>query len=581
MESATHYKNGKSKAKNPRKIQFNPGQLKMDIEESKAFAKFLRKRPNLVESSQELYKSHATTYCYFHQKKIDDLIEEYKQDQKVEHEDYDDYQVYIDIIDYLNHSKANKQAKSTILGKLKRIKSFLKENNVKIPEELRYDLRRYDDSEGYYTKQDLPNKQTMRTIINGANPKHKAIFAFVYTTGSGRSETANLTVTNFINGLKEFCNNQDDPKEIIKELDGNTIQKKIIDSKKVEIPVVPKIKMKRQKTNKPYYTITTPECVQIIIDYIKTDFSILDHYNAYENDFDERGRLFGLQAGAVGNAFKETNLKYGFGKRGRYNFFGCHRVRHNHYTQINNPNLANALEGRVVKDKITKTYDHNLDDPEYLREQYKDHMHKFEIFDHYDVAVRDEEIQRLQEENKQLKEQIAKTNKAVEDLGQKIDSNRTNIPTHKVRDIISNYLASIDELNNDRASLLNLMVLDYVKNNPNEFKDTDDYLFNLVSKLDIQIELSNKDIPQQHHDLAKKIKPENIDPQMIIYIDELLTILNKNKGLIKRVGNIDTVKFDYVAEDYLIDQKIDYENCTAEDNVRIAGEIFLKYMDTN
>ncbi len=564
MESATHYRNGRSKAKNPRKIQYDPDWLRKNVRESKALSKFLRGKIDFKDSSRDLYISHITTFCYFLQETIDELVAKYKKDQKElsKEEDYDeeDLQAYIDLTEYAQHAATNKQAKSTIQGKVKRVKTFLKKNGITIPY-IDIRLQTYDDSEGYFTKKDLPDKETMQTIITNANPKHTAIFAWVYTTGSGRSETANVKVKDILESLEEFCNSTD-PKMMIKELQGKCAEKE----------VVPIVKMKRQKTGKPYYTVTTPECIELIISYINTDLSILDN---------PEGRLFGIQAGAVGNAFKDTNLKYGFGKRGRYNFFGCHRLRHNHYTQINNPNLANALEGRVVKDKITKHYDHNLDDPEYIREQYKDHMYKFEIFDHYDITIRDEEIQKLQEENKRLKEQIAKTNKAVEDLGQKIDGDRTNIPFHKIRDIITTYLTSIDETDNDRATLLNLMVLDYVKNNPNEFKDTDEYLYDLVSKLDIQIELSNKNIQQQHLDLAKKIEPENIDPLMIMFIEHMLNILNENKGLIKRVGHIDTFKFDYVAENYLVNQKIDYENCTQEDTERIAGEIFIKYLETN
>ena len=398
MESATHYRNGKSKAKNPRKIKYNPGQLKMDIEESEALQRFLRKRLSFAKSSEELYKSHVTTYCYFHQKKIDELIEIYLEDQQNPPEDDEDFKVYNDILDYAKHSIDNKQAKSTILGKVKRIKTFLKDNKVIIPE-IRIDLSKYDDTEGYYTKRDLPDKKTMQLVINGSNFKYKAMYAFAYTTGSGRSEIANLKVIDFINAISEFCQT-DKPKDMINELDGHTRDKENL--------VVPAIRMTRQKTHKPYYTVTTPECVQMIIDYIKTDYSILDNLD---------GRLFGIQAGAVGNAFKETNLKYGFGKRGRYNFFGCHRLRHNHYTQINNNALACMLEGRNAKDKIDNIYNHN-DDPEMLIQEYKNHMHKFEIFDKYELQINSEAMEKLQNENEELREKIAEYENTIEDLKQ-------------------------------------------------------------------------------------------------------------------------------------------------------------------
>ena len=540
-----------------------------DIKESKAFRKFLKGKISFEESSEKVYLSKMATYCYFHQEFVDDIVKRYKKNQKEldEDEDEEDLEVFGDLTDFGKHCVKNKQAKSTIRDKIKRVRIFLIKNGVKVPK-IDDSLKNYDDSEGYYTKKDLPDKESMKTIINGAKHRYKAIFSFVYTTGSGRSETANVTIKSFLEGISEFCETTE-PRAMIKELDGHTAEKEVI----------PLIKMTRKKTGKPYYTVTTPEVVQFIIDYFKTDLSVLDNVD---------GKLFGVVPGTISEAFKSTNIKYGFGKRGRYNFFGCHRLRHNHYTQIDNPNLANALEGRVVRDEIGQRYDHNLDDPEYLREKYKDHMHKFEIFDHYDITIRDEEVRRLQEENEELRKQIAKTQEAVEDLGYKIESNRTNIPYHKVHNAITSYLKSIDVMDNNRASLLNLMVLDYVKSNPNEFKDDEEYLLDLVKKLDIKIELSSKDIIQQHIELAQNMDYDDIDPAFIMFLDELVGIIQKNEAVMKRVGFINVDKFDYVAESYLVNSKIipdiskvDLSQFTQDDKERIAGEILIRYIDTD
>ena len=82
MESATHYRNGKSKAKNPRNIKYEPEWLRKDIRESNALSKFVRGKIGFRESSKELYITHIATYCYFHQKTIGELIKEYKENQK-------------------------------------------------------------------------------------------------------------------------------------------------------------------------------------------------------------------------------------------------------------------------------------------------------------------------------------------------------------------------------------------------------------------------------------------------------------------------------------------------------------------
>ena len=357
MKDPRYYDNGNSKAKNPNKIKYSPNDLKKDIINSKALDEFLDERINFKKSSKDMYIYQVATYCYFHQKRIDDLIKEYKSNQNESIKREKDYKVRNDIKQYAKHMINNSQAKNTILNKIKRIKIFLKDNGVYIPN-LNIDLTKYKDTKGFFTKRDLPTKEMIKLAINDANLKHKAIFAWVYTTGSARQETALLTVQRFLDGISEFCESNS-PRAMIEELDGKTDDENNM--------VVPIIYMEREKTVYPYYTVTTPECVQIIIDYIKSKPSLLNNTEQ---------TLFGIQPDAISSAFKSTNLKFGWGKKGRYNYFGCHRLRHNHFTQIKDKNLANRLEGRRVKDKITQTYDHN-DDPEELRNGYIEEMISF------------------------------------------------------------------------------------------------------------------------------------------------------------------------------------------------------------
>ena len=569
MNSQTLYSNGNSKAKDPSNIKYEFNFLKEGIKESKVFNKFIRKKIAIKEETKQIYLTHITTYCYFLQEPIEHMIKRYKKNQKelAEDEDEDDLEVVFDLIDYVNHGIENKLAKTTIQNKIKRVSGFLRKSGITVPK-IDTELKSYHDDRSYFTRKDLPDKETIKTVVSESKAKYKAIFAFMYVSGTGRAETVDLTVKSFIDGIGEFSEKKN-PRDILKDIDGHVIEKEVI----------PIIRLKRRKTGRPYFTVITPEATQMIIDYIKTDLLLLDNL---------KSSLFGISRITLGRKFQDVNLKHSWGKRGRNNFFSPHRLRHNHYTQINNPALANALEGRVNKDIIDNTYGHNLDDPDYVREQYKDHMYKFEIFDHYDVTVRSEEIKRLQDENKMLRNELAKTKQAIESIGQRIDGERTNIPFHKVHDIILSYLSSIGELDNDRVSLLNLMVLDHVKNNPSEFKDTEEYLLNLVKKLDIQIELSKDDILQQHEDLAQNMQSENIDPMFINLLNDLLGRIKNNEGVMKRIGTIDIDKFDYVAEDYLVNSgiipdisNVDLSQFTEEDKDKFANEILMMFLETN
>ncbi len=395
MNAKDVYKNGVSKAKDPNNIVYSYDVLHEDVENSDALEEFLEERISFAERSKNDYIYHMTTYCFFHQKKIDDLVKEYKEDQKKKHDNEKSYKVRKDLIQYARHQVENKQAKGTILNKQSRVKTFLRDNSVYIPK-FKVDLSKYEDSGNYYTKKDLPTRETVKIAINSSNLKHSAIFSWIFTTGSGRKETAvSLTVGRFIDGISEFCESKT-PQGMIEELDGKTNEKKVI----------PLIRLDRKKTAHPYYTVTTPECVQFIIDYIKSKPSIL-------NDLDQP--LFGVKPDAISCAFKKINTQYGWGKKGRYNYFGCHRVRHYHYTQIDDSNLANRLEGRTLKDVIDKTYDHN-DDPEELRERYKEHMHKFAIFDRYDVMLNSEAYNQLLDEKNELEQQLKESQDEIAKL---------------------------------------------------------------------------------------------------------------------------------------------------------------------
>ena len=246
------------------------------------------------------------------------------------------------------------------------------------------------------------------------------------------------------------------------------------------------------------------------------------------------------------------------------------------------------MEGRVIRDEIGQRYDHNLDDPEYLREKYKDHMHKFEIFDHYDITIREEEVKRLQEENEALMNKVSQLEAGMEDLGQRITSARTNIPFHKVNEVITNYLMSIQgncgDIDPNRASLLQMMIYNHVKENPAKFRNDEEYLFKLVQKFDIQIELSSKDIAEQKADLAEQTNQENFSPYFIFLIQHLLKILD-DEGIRKRVGHIDMNKWDYVAENYLIESGIspdlsEDDLANLEDTKKLAEEVLIKYLET-
>lgn len=237
----------------------------------------------------------------------------------------------------------------------------------------------------------------------------------------------------------------------------------------------------------------------------------------------------------------------------------------------------------ISKDEIKEVYDEAIIDLSVYLDENEDIEKLRDDFNQQLVEERikhEEEKEEYRDKITELETQLEQTNKTVEVLDKKIEQSTTNIPFHEVRDIVISYLLGIDDLDNDRSYLLNLMVLDYAKTHPNEFKTTPEYLYDLIRKFDIQIELSNKDILEQTNEIREKMEYEEIDPLMIIFIDNLLSIIKDNEGVMKRIGDVDMIKFDYVAEEYLVKLDIDYNNVSEEDKIQIANEILIKYLES-
>lgn len=70
MKTKTKYKNGVLKVKDPDNIKYEYDDLRKDIEESKAFNKFVRGKVGLKDQSKNEYITHVATYCYFHQNQL-------------------------------------------------------------------------------------------------------------------------------------------------------------------------------------------------------------------------------------------------------------------------------------------------------------------------------------------------------------------------------------------------------------------------------------------------------------------------------------------------------------------------------
>ena len=197
--------------------------------------------------------------------------------------------------------------------------------------------------------EDLPTKEIIKDAVNIANPIMKAIILFISSSGCARQETLNITIQDFIDATREY-HDSDDIYEII------TILIKRND-------VVPIFKLKRQKTNKFYFTFCSPEAVKYILDYL-----IISKRKLKNND-----KLFKTNLDYLNDYFKEINEFLDLGKVRKYNRFRSHMLRKFHasalYNHENGLSLEeiDALQGRG-KDNTHSAY--FMENPIKLKNKY-------------------------------------------------------------------------------------------------------------------------------------------------------------------------------------------------------------------
>lgn len=198
------------------------------------------------------------------------------------------------------------------------------------------------------TYEDLPTKTEIEKAYSIANPVMKAIILFEVSSGCARRETMNLTVKDYLeaNNVKVI----DKPvKSLLLKVDSNTI---------------PCFRLKRQKTNKFYFTYCTPQANNEILEYLIN-----------REDLRLDSPLFNLNFYYWNKKFQEINDKLELGSVRKFNKFRSHMLRKYHASTLYNNGMSmediDSLQGRS-KDITRQSY--FMEDPALLKKKYIRHM---------------------------------------------------------------------------------------------------------------------------------------------------------------------------------------------------------------
>lgn len=406
-----------------------------DVRDSPKLKRFCLER-NLGDHTVRKYYVNLKRYVNFCNKTLEELLEEADEEEdRVTRQGR--RKIRERLIDFRVYLKEN-YATNTVLTNMTCVTTFYKHFDITIPELPRMVYNESPNSSIEF--KDLPTIDDIKTAIeNSKNPKHKALYLFMACNGTSRNEISKFKYSQFLSAIQEYFPDVETPQDIIDALDG----------KCDELDIIPIFKMYREKTRYHYYTAISPECVQFCLNYIKQQGLGLK----------EDTPFFQLSADGVSGAFKLMNNKMKWGKKGSIDFFSPHRIRKFNASAIEDTDFANYIQGRKPN-KIRETYFKK--DIENVREEYKKHMHKFNIYAHYDVMINSEAYKKMKN---QIEDERRKHEEEREQL--RADYEREINQLRTKNSTLSSQVTDIETRMNSftRANELSIM-MNYARTNP-------------------------------------------------------------------------------------------------------------------
>ena len=225
------------------------------------------------------------------------------------------------------------------------------------------------------------------------------------SSGSARTEMLNLTVQDLIESTRLYHNTNDiyEVLNILKDHDD----------------VVPTFKIKRQKTDKWYYTFCSPEAVTAIVNYLLS----------IKKPIHNEDQLFQYHEVTVCYKFQEINDELGLGKKGTYNRFRSHMLRKFHASNLKNHGMSkediNEMQGKG-QNLVDEAY--FFDDPNILREKYIEHMDAVTInLDVNNIDIKSQEYLELEQKLKEKEAEVKEMDDRILDIEERLSDidNRT------------------------------------------------------------------------------------------------------------------------------------------------------------
>lgn len=292
---------------------------------------------NIVEETAKRYRFSVNKYEEFHQMPFDDLVQEAIDEEENTEITKRQRKIKNRLLHFRTYLVNETDLKiSTVNGHIRQLRTIYKQFDVEVP-----DLPRLKDTNLIETTYiDLPTREHIRMALDLAGIQVGSLILFMASSGTARTECANLTVGDFINGCAGYYTKETLP-EIIEELYGSLED------------IVPTIYVIRQKKTKNYYTFCTPEASHAILEWLMLRLKV---YEDKEDDLTMEDPLWNLSERQITYHFTNINDELNFGFKGQYRFFRPHTLRKFHGSNIGlEDTTIDLLHGRS-KDSLHATY---------------------------------------------------------------------------------------------------------------------------------------------------------------------------------------------------------------------------------
>ena len=363
---------------------------------------------NHGEKTKKIYIRAINHYSKFHNLSMEELIEEAELEESKGIK-WKNRKLKKRLLKFRHHLIENYK-KNTVTTYFTPIIAVYKYFEIEIGELTKPNPRSFN-TPGEVTFDELITHEEIAQVLHVAKLWFQAVLLFMTSSGCARKETAAMTIGQFKKATYSY-HRKDNILEILEVL------------KKTE-DIIPTFKLKRQKTNKHYYTFCSPEATNKIVEYLLTErVEKTEDGQIKLINLDDDDKLFDVEENYYPVAFYRYNDLFDFGiASDGFNRFRSHMMRKFHSNNLEYDGMSESDVDRLQgRGKSSTRSAYFMDNPEILRKKYIEHLPCLLIEMNVNkMDYKSPEYVQLETENVELKEENKKYLEVVENIDERIE----------------------------------------------------------------------------------------------------------------------------------------------------------------